>query len=1653
MRRDLRTFSFIRILVIVSLLITGYRGAAQLTVTEGAAMGMTPQVLVETWLVGQGVFVSNCTYNGSTAPITSNQIGTYTATGDAAMQLGLPAGVLLTSGEAVIAIGPNNSPGAGAGTTSGSDPDLNLLAGVNTNDKAVLEFDFVPQSDTLKFRYVFGSEEFYEYCNQYNDAFGFFLSGPGISGPFSNNSINIALMPGGTNPVTINNLCANPLTNWNNNGGLYFQYDGMSYIFTAWHVVTPCSTYHIKLAIADALDQAFDSGVFLEKNSFNSTGLLVNNSYAVPKLGTKAVEGCNEVTISFILSQTLSIPYIVHYTVGGTATRGVDYPDIPDSLVIPPGIDSVAIVIDPILDGITEGVETCELDIEQPSCSGTTIFHDVIYLFDPQSLSLVPENDTSICEGDSAHLVAIAVGGERPLQYLWNIPLGTDTAITVSPPVGIHSYSVVVTDLCGTQAFDTALVTVSPLPSFTNSQLRSIICPGTSTNIVFQTNTPATFSWTAVNPGGTITGYSNGSGPAILQVLQNNSNVTDSVLYTVIPQSALCMGGDTTFTVVVYPMPVAAVVNNTPSLCDGQNVNISISSPLPGANYSWTSSCSSPFVSGYTNGIGGLIGDKLFNSGNTIDTVNYFITASANGCSGPVVQTNVLINPIPQVTNNILTKTICSGASTNILITSNVTGATFSWIAGLLSGSVTGFSNGSGNPIDQILTNTAFTPGVVRYRVTPQANTCMGPTADFDVTVNPLPDVSNAATRYVVCSGTAANIALQSNVTGTTFSWTATPSGPTLSGYTNGSGNLITDVLVNSGTQADSVAYLITPVANGCTGLPRTLYAVVYPVPDAMSTPNAATICSGQTTAFALSSSVTGALFSWTATGSSGNVSGFSAGTGNVIDQTLVNSGNSVETVTYTVTPVIPGCPAGPSISIIATVNPVPLLTTSPLSKQICDNNPTAVTLTSNIPTALFTWTCTPSSGNITGWSDNALPTASLNQTLDNTGFNTETLTYHITPSANGCSGPVADFTVTVYPTPDLSNTPASMQICNNTATNLTLTSNVTGTLFTWSCTPSSANVTGWSDNNTPTNILNQTLSNLALNPEWVVYHMVPSANGCTGPVMDYTITVVPSPDVIFNPPAQTICSQQTSSIQLLSSVPGATFSWTAAGSGPDITGYSPGSGNIIAQTISNSGTVPGSVTYLVTPSAAGCPPGLAQNVILTVNPIPLVTNPVTTFQVCSGSTTNILLMSGVAFSTFSWTASGSSGNVGGFSNGSGTTIAQTLTNSGSNTETVTYQVTAAANGCSGPALTFTVTVFPIPDVSFVPNGQSLCSGSSTSVNLQSVVAGATYTWTATSGSPGISGYSPGSGNLIQQTLVNPGPYPGTVIYSVTPSANGCTGPPQNLVITVNPQPAVTYTPCFDPVVTTTSQPILLKGAVPTGGTYSGAGVSGGSFFPAVAGAGNHVITYTYTNTWGCSSNALASISVVATVPFVCGGTLTDVRDNQPYLTVLIGSQCWMAANLAYGAQIPSTQMQRDNCQPEKYCFGDLPANCGAQSLYQWDELMGYTSVTGAQGMCPPDWHIPTEAEWNTLFSVYISNGFAGSPLKYTGFSGFDAFLSGVRFNNVQWDFSNFAVMFWSSTTHGPRKAWAHGMNTFNPSVSQYPSHRNNAFPVRCIKD
>lgn len=489
------------ITVLALCFLTG-RAAGQLSVVQGAAMNMTPLQLVQTYLVGAGVTVSNVTFNGNAGTINSDQVGTFTTTGVAANQLGLAGGILMTSGKASIAIGPNNAGGAGSQVNGPGDPDLNMLSGSNTFDKAVIEFDFVPQFDTIRFRYVFGSEEFFEYCNQFNDAFGFFLSGPGITGTFSNNSVNIARMPGSLNNyVTINNICANTNSRWTNNNGQYFQYDGLTFVFTAWYVVQPCTTYHIKLAIGDAVDKAWDSGVFLEQNSFSSPGVNMSNHNTVPGLGNRAVENCNDVAVNFKLMARLNYPYTVHYTISGNAINGTDYTQINDFVTFPPGSDSVNVIIHPISDNIAEGQEMVILTLNQVSCDGI-IKRDTVWLEDYSPLGIVPNPDTTLCYGGEIVLNAQADGGIPPLQYLWNTG-STDSTLVFTPPVGTHSYSVRVTDVCSQMVRDTALITVHPVP-VAQAGTNVTIPNGTSTTLHGSASGGYgnySYSWTSNPPG------------------------------------------------------------------------------------------------------------------------------------------------------------------------------------------------------------------------------------------------------------------------------------------------------------------------------------------------------------------------------------------------------------------------------------------------------------------------------------------------------------------------------------------------------------------------------------------------------------------------------------------------------------------------------------------------------------------------------------------------------------------------------------------------------------------------------------------------------------------------------------------------------------------------------------------------------------------------------------------------------------------------------------------------------------------------------------------------------------------------------------------------------------------------------------------------
>ena len=286
----------------------------------------------------------------------------------------------------------------------------------------------------------------------------------------------------------------------------------------------------------------------------------------------------------------------------------------------------------------------------------------------------------------------------------------------------------------------------------------------------------------------------------------------------------------------------------------------------------------------------------------------------------------------------------------------------------------------------------------------------------------------------------------------------------------------------------------------------------------------------------------------------------------------------------------------------------------------------------------------------------------------------------------------------------------------------------------------------------------------------------------------------------------------------------------------------------------------------------------------------------------------------------------------------------------------------------------------------------------------------------------------------------------------ITSNLNCVTGNPASsgkIIMSGNPVPGVSFTACFDSVTILSAQPFSLHGGLPQGGQYNGPGVNAGIFTPSVAGTGLKTITYGYANVYTCLATKTKTILVQPNPSFNCGNNLTDIRDNKVYPTIQIGSQCWMASNLDFGAVISDLLPQTDNCIAEKYHQNS--------SFYQWDELVRYSPSAGAQGLCPPGWHIPTTAEWNTLLMVYNGPGMAGGPMKDTLLpNGFNSYQQGFLYLENTWAFTtglDAGAMYWTSTASGVDRAVARGLNNYNPSVSMYPSLRGNAFSVRCCRD
>lgn len=543
---------------------------------------VTPQQLVQT-IVGTGYTTSN-----EKLICPNGAVGTFV---NVSSNIGIPDGIVLTSGGINITKGLNNNTSAGINNGTSGDFDLDNLSGATTYDGCALEFDLVPACDSLKINYVFGSEEYPEYVNkQFNDVFAFFISGPGITG-----TQNIALVPGTSLPVSINNINAGTNSQYfvNNTGGATIQYDGFTKPLTAKAQVIPCQTYHLKIVIADVFDGIYDSGVFIKGNTIECSPI----SYNDIATNLNAVKNCTNGSFTFCRTGPTASPFTVKYDIGGTAVNGVDYVTLPDSVIIPAGQVCSTVKLVPIPQVGNTGIRTVTIAYQYGSCPK----YDTISLkiTDPAPIDAGP--DAIFCSGDSAKIGISPLPGTN---YSWQPATGLSNSSISNPTVKLvntgTSNLVIKYVLSSTNQQigtcvlkDSLYVTVKPLPKAVfNAQAN--YCVGA--NVSFTDN--------SIAPSGkSISNWYWNFGNNLFDNIQNPViKYTTAGTFTVslkVTDNSGCFD-DTAQTINVWPTPIVNFTANSP--CQGDSVKFINSSTVPGGGIVlqsiWNFGDGSPLISG-----------------------------------------------------------------------------------------------------------------------------------------------------------------------------------------------------------------------------------------------------------------------------------------------------------------------------------------------------------------------------------------------------------------------------------------------------------------------------------------------------------------------------------------------------------------------------------------------------------------------------------------------------------------------------------------------------------------------------------------------------------------------------------------------------------------------------------------------------------------------------------------------------------------------------------------------------------------------------------------------------------------------------------------------------------------------------------------------
>ncbi len=642
-------------------------------------------------IVGQGVTVSNVQMNCPAGAYGKFNNGNTT-------NIGLNQGVILTTGSATSAIGPNTiGSQSTCNGTSFSDPQLTTIEPLATNDPCILEFDFIPTCDSLKVRYVFGSEEYPEFVNAgFNDAFGIFLTGQSCSGP-NYNGTNIALIPNTSTPVSIDNVNAGNNSTYyvDNTGGLTIQYDGFTVMLSTNVCLKACTSYHIKFAIADAGDCVYDSGIFIDSASIscnvpplvlstNSTNTTCGNSTGTATVNvtggstpytytwnpsgqtTQTATGLGAGTYTVVVTATNGC-FTASATVNILNSNGPNATSAQTNVVCNGGLTGTATAnasggttpytyswnpsgqTGQTATGLGAGTYTCTVT-DQNGCT----FSFAVTITQPTALALSSTVTNTTCSNSCNGSVMCNVsGGTSGYTYLWNNGQTAQTATGLCT----GTYTVTVTDANSCTATATATV-ASPPPVTASTSQNNLLCAtqciGTATVTVGGGTTPYTYAWSNFQTSATATGLCAGS-------------------YTVIVSDVNGCTNTATVTITApAPINLSAVVSN-PTICVGQSSTLTATA----------SGGSSPYT--YTWTPGNMTGSPIVVSP-TVTTTYTVVVTDQGGCTNSSTALVSVNAPLVVSASGFIP--ICPGNCANI--SANGTGGstpyTYTWNPGNLTG-------------------------------------------------------------------------------------------------------------------------------------------------------------------------------------------------------------------------------------------------------------------------------------------------------------------------------------------------------------------------------------------------------------------------------------------------------------------------------------------------------------------------------------------------------------------------------------------------------------------------------------------------------------------------------------------------------------------------------------------------------------------------------------------------------------------------------------------------------------------------------------------------------------------------------------------------------------------------------------------------------